>query len=70
MNTQIRVVMDGHDTRMVNFHSSMGAAAAIEAAGGTLTETHALSVNGRRAKADTPVRPGDTVQRQPMALHG
>jgi protein involved in polysaccharide export with SLBB domain len=63
-------MMEGRTPAMVDYMEGMGASAAIAAAGGTLTEDKTLSVDGRRAKADTPVRPGSTVALQPMADNG
>ncbi len=66
----IRVVMEGGTPQMVSYAEGMSAGAALAAAGGTLGQADTLSVDGRRAKADTPVKAGSTVTRQPRADNG
>lgn len=70
MNNLIRVVMEGGTPQMVRFQAGMSAGGALALAGGSLGASDALAVDGRRATADTPVRPGATVTRQPKAENG
>lgn len=60
----------GIGPQMVRYMDGMSAGAALAEAGITAGDSHALSVDGRRANADTPVRPGSTVARQPRAENG
>jgi hypothetical protein len=56
---------------MVKYQDGMSAGAALAAAGITeVPGTKALSVDGRRAQAGTPVRAGSTVAMQPKAYNG
>jgi acyl dehydratase len=55
---------------MVRFQDGMTAGAALAAAGVALGDGKAISVGGRRARAETPVRAGDTVALQPKAENG
>jgi hypothetical protein len=55
---------------MVKYMDGMSAGAALAAAGIKAGDNKTISVDGRRAKAGTPVRAGSTVAMQPRAFNG
>lgn len=66
----IRVLAEGVGPQMVKYMDGMSAGAALAAAGIKAGDNKTISVDGRRAKAGTPVRAGSTVAMQPRAFNG
>ncbi len=66
----IRVLAEGLVPKMVHYQDGMNAGAALAAAGIPISGNKAISVDGKRAKADTPVKAGATVGLQPKAFNG